>query len=155
MWPPAWVPVTSLVLCLLGLGVSGYLTYEHYTSSTTLSCPDTGAVNCLKVTTSSYATVVGIPVALLGLLYYAGMTVLCLPPAWRSRDPRIARLRLAGSGLGLVFVLYLLWVELFRVNAICLWCTAVHVVTVVLFALLVFAHAFIPAPVRSDYETVR
>jgi uncharacterized membrane protein len=39
--------------------------------------------------------------------------------------------------VGALTVLYLVWVELFRVNAICLWCTAVHVVTLSLFAVVV------------------
>jgi uncharacterized membrane protein len=151
----SWVPLTSLALCLVGLALGGYLTYEHYTASATLSCPDTGAINCLKVTTSPYSEVLGVPVALLGLLYYAGMTALCSPPAWRSSDSRVPVLRLAGAGLGVVFVLYLIWVELFAVNAICLWCTAVHLVTLLLFGLLVFAYALAPRPASSERTAVR
>jgi uncharacterized membrane protein len=147
------VPWASLALCLVGLALGGYLTYEHYSASSTLSCPDTGAINCLKVTTSAYSKVFGVPVALLGLLYFAGMTALCSPPAWRSSDRRVPLLRLAGAGLGVVFVLYLIWVELFAVNAICLWCTAVHVVTLLLFALLVFDYALAPRPVALERST--
>jgi uncharacterized membrane protein len=152
---PAWAALTALGLCVLGLVLGAYLTYEHYSSATTLSCPNTGAINCLKVTTSTYSKVFGIPVALLGLLYFVAMTALCSPPTWRSADPRVARLRLAGAALGVLFVLYLIWVELFKVNAICLWCTAVHVVTVLLFAVLAFAYASAPRPVPADYEVAR
>ena len=143
----------SFVLTLLGLVAAGYLTYEHYTSSTTLVCSDTGAVNCLKVTTSSYAKQFGIPVALLGLLFFVAMSVLCSPKAWSmSRErPWIGWLRLALSTAGVFMVFYLVWAELFRIEAICLWCTAVHVVTVVLFAVLVFAAATVP--VLSDVAT--
>ena len=141
---PRWAMVTSLALAVVGLGVSAYLTYEHYSSSATLACPDTGAINCVKVTTSEYAEVLGIPVALLGLLFYGGMTLLCLPVAWRLPGPWIGRARLAGAVGGVVFVLYLVWAELFRIDAICLWCTVVHVVTVALFAVLVLAAALRP-----------
>jgi len=134
---PAWLRWGALATCLVGLGASAYLTYEHYSASTTLACPETGAINCVKVTTSSYAELFGVPVALLGLLFYAGMTVLCLPPAWSVRTPWVGRVRLLGAVTGVVLVLYLVWAELFRIDAICLWCTAVHVATVVLFGLLV------------------
>ncbi|GAB3929064.1 hypothetical protein GCM10029976_028010 [Kribbella albertanoniae] len=46
--------------------------------------------------------------------------------------------------VGVVFVLYLVWAELFRINAICLWCTVVHALTLVLFALVVIRTALPP-----------
>jgi len=138
---PAWLRWGSLVVCVLGLAASAYLTFEHYSSSTSLACPDTGAINCLKVTTSSYSKLLGIPVALLGLLFYVGMTALCSPPAWSASNPWVGRVRLLGAVSGVVLVVYLVWAELFRIDAICLWCTAVHVLTVVLFGLLVVGAA--------------
>lgn len=138
---PRWAGPTSLVLAVLGVGVSAYLTVEHYSSSTSLACPETGAINCVKVTTSSYATLLGVPVAVLGLLFFVAMAVLCLPQAWRSDRPAVHRARLVGAVGGALFVLYLVWVELFRVEAICLWCTAVHVLAVALFAVVALATA--------------
>jgi uncharacterized membrane protein len=143
-----WAPLLSTVLCLAGLAASAYLTFEHYSASSTLACPNTGAIDCVKVTTSSYSELLGVPVALLGLLFFLGMTVLCLPPAWQSTSPWPHRLRLAGSALGVVFVVYLVWAELFRIDAICLWCTAVHVVTLVLFFVVVLDAAFRPVEER-------
>jgi uncharacterized membrane protein len=43
--------------------------------------------------------------------------------------------------VGMVFVLYLIYTELITLNAICLWCTSVHVITFLLFALIVFSAA--------------
>jgi uncharacterized membrane protein len=143
---PRWAAITSFLLCLAGLGISVYLTIEHYSASTSLACPDTGVVNCLKVTTSTYSKLFGVPVALLGLLYYVGLTVLCCPPVWRRSPVWVGRLRLIAAALGVAFVVYLVWAELFRVDAICLWCTAVHVVTVAVFAVLVLAVALRPVP---------
>jgi uncharacterized membrane protein len=134
---PGWVIVSSLVICVLGLADAAYLTFEHFTSSSTLACSDKGAVNCLKVTTSSYSKVLGIPVALLGLIFFVAMVVLCLPQLWRSQQKSVRQLRLAAASVGMLSVLYLVWVELFKVDAICLWCTGVHVLTFVLFALVV------------------
>ena len=128
-------------MALAGLAVSAYLTVEHYSSSTTLACPETGVVNCVKVTTSSYSTLVGVPVALLGLLFFAAMSALCAPGAWRASNPWVSRARLAGAVAGVAMVVYLVWAELFRIDAICLWCTVVHALAVALFAVLVLAAA--------------
>ncbi len=92
----AWLPATSLILSVLGLAVSGYLSYEHHTSATTLSCPNTATINCLKVTTSSYSSLLGMPVSDLGLAFFMVMTVLCLPALWRSPAASVRVVRLNG-----------------------------------------------------------
>jgi uncharacterized membrane protein len=141
---PGWARLGSLIVSLAGLAVSAYLTVEHYSSSTTLACPETGVVNCVKVTTSSYSTLLGVPVALLGLLFFAAMSALCAPVAWRASNPWVSRARLVGAVAGVAMVVYLVWAELFRIDAICLWCTVVHALTVALFAVLVLEAALRP-----------
>jgi uncharacterized membrane protein len=128
--------VTALGFALLGLGVSVYLTIEHYNTSLTLACPQTATLNCAKVTTSQWSKIAGVPVALIGLVYFVAMTMLLLPRAWRYRF--LAPVRLVGAGAGVLMVMYLVWIELFRVDAICLWCTAVHVCTVAMFVAIVW-----------------
>ena len=137
-----WVPLASLILAVAGLGVSVYLTIEHFTSSTTLACPETGALNCLKVTTSEQSAVLGIPVAVLGLVYFVAMLAAALPVLWRSTSPLIRYGRLAFAAIGVLFVFYLVFSELFTLDAICLWCTAVHVLAVGLFALTLLGTAY-------------
>jgi uncharacterized membrane protein len=138
---PAWLPISTTILAIIGLLASAYLTYEHYTASTTLACSDSGVINCLKVTTSAQSKVFGIPVALLGLLFFVAMVPACLPVAWRSRSRMIRRARLAVATVGILFVFYLIYAELFIIDNICLWCTAVHVVAVALFAVIAFGTA--------------
>lgn len=137
--------LATLVLAVVGLAISVYLTYEHFTSSTTLACPDTGRVNCAKVTTSTYSTFAGVPVAVLGLLFFLALVPVLTPRSWAAGSAAVHRLRLATVALGQVAVLYLVWTELFRIQAICLWCTGVHVVTTAIFVLVVFAEAFRPS----------
>jgi uncharacterized membrane protein len=55
---------------------------------------------------------------------------------------RVHWARLGSVVVGIVFVLYLIWAELFRINEICLYCTGVHVLTFILFALIVGRAAF-------------
>jgi uncharacterized membrane protein len=131
-----WQPIVTLLLCLFGLGVSTYLTITHF-DATALVCSDSGAINCLKVTTSPQSVIFGIPVAILGLGYFVPMLALCLPAAWRSADRRIHLARLALSVVGVGMILYLLIAELFIIKAICLWCSSVHVVTFILFIIIV------------------
>lgn len=148
---PLWLPAISLALCAVGLAAAGYLTYEHFSASVTLACPDTGHINCLKVTTSTYSRIVGIPVALLGLLYFVVATPLCLPVAWRSPYAAVRWLRLGGATIGVAFVVYLVWAELYRIDAICLYCTAVHVTTVLLFIVIALGTA-LTAPLPQTTE---
>jgi uncharacterized membrane protein len=135
---PLWLQLTTLALSLGGLGVSLYLTIAHYSTATTLACPETGVINCEKVTTSPQSVVFGIfPVAVLGLAFYVVMTVLNSPWAWRAHWPVLRWARLGSLIAGVAFVLYLIYTELFTLDAICLWCTSVHVITILLFALVV------------------
>lgn len=134
--PPRWRPAAALVLSLAGLGVSTYLTIDHF-AKIKLACSDTGIVNCQKVTTSAQSHILGIPVAVLGLVFFVAMTAVDLPAAWRSVDRRLHLLRLAMSVVGMGFVLYLVAVELLVIRSICLWCTSVHALTFLLFVLMV------------------
>ena len=137
---PRWRPYAALVLSLVGFGVSMYLTVEHYTGGI-LSCPaGGGAIDCTKVTTSAQSKLFGAPVALLGLLFFTAMVVLSIPPLWRAGQRRLAQLRLLMVVGGMGFVIYLLSAELFSIKAICLWCTSVHVITFVLFILVVTSY---------------
>jgi uncharacterized membrane protein len=143
---PRWPALVGTVASVLGLGVAGYLTFEHFTSSTSLACSDNGVVNCLKVTTSSYSAVAGVPVAVLGLVYFAVMLMLQLPLMWERPERGLRLARVGWSVVGLGTVLYLLSAELFVIDAICLWCTAVHVLTLLLFATTVYATVTYPPP---------
>jgi uncharacterized membrane protein len=105
-----------LVLGLAGLAVAGYLTYVHYAELEPL-CGLGG--DCERVQTSQYATVAGIPVAVLGLSGYALILASLLVPGDLGR--------LAGATLALVgfgFSAYLTYREIFTIEAICSWCVA-------------------------------
>jgi uncharacterized membrane protein len=143
-----WWSVTAFVLSLLGLGEAAYLTYEHFTQGLP-SCPATGIIDCAKVTTSPESYVFHVPVALLGLLFFAGMVVVNFPPLWRLRYAWLAWLRLGMVVTGLGMVIYLVSAEVFRIKAICLWCTGVHVITVAMFVLIVATFPTVLAAARA------
>lgn len=139
---PLWLQLTTWILSLLGLGVSTYLTITHYDTAVTLACSDKGLVNCGLVTTSPESMVFGIfPVAVLGLAFFVFMAVATSPWAWRSKYPQVAIVRLASVVVGIGFVLYLVYTELFTLDHICLWCTSIHVLTFLLFVLILISAA--------------
>jgi uncharacterized membrane protein len=140
--PPRWLPLTSFVLALGGLGISVYLTIEHFTGNTTLACSANSTFNCEAVTSSAQSMVFGVfPVAVLGLAFFVFMVPLTTPMAWRSARREIALARLGSVIVGVGFILYLIYVELLQVRLICLWCTGVHIITFLLFVLVAFATA--------------
>jgi uncharacterized membrane protein len=139
--PPTWVVATSLGLSLVAVAVASYLTVTHYADPSALACPDTGVVNCTLVTTSPESMVFGIPVAVIGLVWSVAMVGLCSPLAWRAQAEWVDRARLLATGAGALVVVYLVYTELFRIGAICLWCTAMHVTALALFGVVMGARA--------------
>ena len=142
--PPLWYQVATWALSIAGLGVSTYLTITHF-SPHALVCVSNSTFNCEKVTTSPQSEVFGIPVAILGLLFFVPMILLCLPAAWRSANRWIHVARLALSVTGVGMILYLIIAEFFIIKAICLWCSSVHIITFVLFVIIVTASPIVLA----------
>jgi uncharacterized membrane protein len=115
-----------LVLAVIGLGVATYLTIIHYAG---IKPACTAGTSCIKVQSSVWSKLDGVPVALLGLIGYIGITTSLLLP---DRDET----RLATLGLTLVgfaFSGYLTYRELFSIHAICEWCASSAVILTVLF----------------------
>lgn len=130
----------TLIASILGLGISTYLTLAHYTNVVALTCPlgsSGGAIDCAKVTTSPQSYVFGIPVAVLGLAYFLAMTALSTPQAWHSTQRFIAPLRLGSTIVSIGMVSYLLYSELYTIHSICIWCSGVHLLTLVVFVAVV------------------
>ena len=108
------------LIALAGAAVAGYLTAVNY-GNTSLVCVRGGG--CETVQSSSYSELAGIPVALLGLVAYATVLLLLV---WDSAGARLAAATIAL--VGLVFSVYLLVLQLFVIDAICVWCVANDIV---------------------------
>jgi uncharacterized membrane protein len=148
---PVWAAPVCLLLTAIGIGIATYLTIAHYDTHVSLVCAAKGAIDCAAVTTSAQSKLFGMPVAVLGLAYFVGMIPWNLPIAWRSADPRIKIGRLIYGLSGIGFVCYLVYAEAVIIKKICLWCTGVHIATLVLFVVTVFASALaVPVEVVAD-----
>ena len=112
--------VTLGVLALAGAAVSGYLVWARGTGAE-LACSTGG---CETVQSSAYADLLGIPVAVLGLLAYVfvGLTALGAGPAVRAAGASVALAALA-------FAAYLLVVQVAVLEAVCDWCLASDAIT--------------------------
>jgi uncharacterized membrane protein len=108
--------IAAVLVTLAGIGIAGYLTWAHFADQSVV-CVQGGG--CEKVQESSYAEIGGVPVAALGLTSYATMLALLL---W---DAPVARLSAATLALvGLFFSAYLVVVQVFVIDAVCVWCMA-------------------------------
>lgn len=108
--------ITMIALATIGLGVASYLTYVHYADIN----PVCTTSSCLKVQTSVYSKLAGVPVALMGLIGYIAILGSLLIP--ESETSRLATLVFTLAGFG--FSAYLTYRELFSIHAICEWCAS-------------------------------
>jgi uncharacterized membrane protein len=148
---PAWLDVLTPALTVIGLGVAGYLTYVE-TRAVPAVCGPVG--DCNAVQTSSYALLFGVlPVGLLGAAGYVAILVAWLWGHFRSdRLADYALLAiLAMTMFGVVFSIYLTWLELFVIRAVCMWCltSAVIMAVLMLFATPPALASFAPGPDAS------
>jgi uncharacterized membrane protein len=120
------VRIASAVLASLGVAITTYLLYVRETGGS-LVCSTGG---CETVQSSSYAELLGIPVAALGL---AGFLVLLVAALARGDWARLANATVALSAF--LFAAYLLVVQIVVLDAICQWCVATDVLTTALAAL--------------------
>ncbi len=122
--------VAAWVLVVVGIGIAGYLTWVHYAGLNPVCVG--GGGGCERVQSSAYADVAGVPVALLGLVGYVliGLSLLLTD----ERGP------LAGATLALIgfgFSIYLTYLELAVIDAICQWCVASAAVMTLLAGVMV------------------
>lgn len=136
--PPAVRSFLIPLLCAVGLGVSGYLAYVE-TRQVLAVCGPVG--DCNAVQSSTYAVLLGVPIAVWGLLSY--VTLLGL---WTLQFVAWARVRrwggramLALATFATAFSVYLTALELFVIRAVCAWCLTSAVVSVAILLVVITA----------------
>lgn len=128
---PRWLASAFLAFSLLGFLDATFLAVEHYRGAVP---PCSIVQGCERVTTSQYAVVFGVPVALLGSMYY--LTVLALAVLWFDRR-RDGFLRFAAylTVAGLVASAWLVYLQLGVIRAVCLYCMVSAATSTALFGL--------------------
>ncbi len=137
---PAWADWLIPPLIVLGIGVAAYLAYIEVRAVEAV-CGPVG--DCNAVQQSPYAKLFGVlPVGVFGLLGYLGLLAAWLGRRFLPRFEKTAALAFWGMALfGVAFSIYLTWLEIFVIRAVCLWCLSSAVI--MLFLLLLGAP---PAP---------
>ena len=142
--PPAiyrWYRPVMAGIASIGAVVTAYLTYSKLTGSST-ACPIEG---CNIVLASPYASVFGLPLALFGFLAYASIILLAVAPMLLSKPEQRRRredvdhwtglLLFIGATAMMIFSGYLMFLLIFAIKALCLYCMASALFSVTLFVL--------------------
>jgi len=123
---------------LAGVGVSLYLTFVHY-SAAPLVCSAGGAIDCGRVLTSGFAVIGGssLPTSAAGIVWFAVSAVLATAQLAGRDSPRLARMQLAWSAVGLATVVGLVFIEIVMLGAVCLWCSVAHTLVLITFLVVI------------------
>ena len=124
----------AALVALAGMFVALYLTLYKLGYIGTLAC---AVGSCEKVQTSKWATFLGFPVGAWGVGYYVAVLVVSLAglsPAFADRRS-ISRILVTMTGVGVVFSLWLTYLELFVIDAICMYCVISAILAIVLFVI--------------------
>ena len=106
------------VFALAGLAIATYLLATRILGEPPACGPVRG---CETVAASEYATLFGIPVAFFGVVFSVALAISCF--AWWRRANLKALYTSYGFGLaGVIAVAYLTYLEVFVIEAICVWC---------------------------------
>jgi uncharacterized membrane protein len=119
---------------VVGLAISAYLTVVHF-AALPLVCTTTGVISCERVLGSPYSVIAGsgLPTSAAGIAWFAVGAVLAGLQLGRARSPRLVRWHLLWSVAGLGTVIFLVFVEIVQLGAICIWCTSAHALVVMTF----------------------
>jgi uncharacterized membrane protein len=107
------------LVALAGVAVSSFSLYHHFSKSKTSFCDIGESFNCDLVNRSSYSTVLGVPVALIGIL--GDLFILALATIYREKAETPAMLLIV-SVAGLGFALRLTYIEGYVLGAWCILC---------------------------------
>jgi len=111
------------ILSLFGIGLSIYLSHHQKAvragTKTKSFCDIYNRISCTKVSGSEYGLLFGIPIAYLGLFFFVAMLTLVFVTSSMGLPLRYLK---GWSLLGVFFTIYLLYVEIFKIKAICPLC---------------------------------
>lgn len=127
-----------LIIGLLGLIDGLYLTYQHY-ADTIPPCSINSLIDCGKVLGSQYAVIYGIPLALVGAVHY-GVFIGLIGASMIMQNFRLFQLGMIQSILGACISLYLVYLQLGVLGAVCLFCMGSAIISFTLAGIALSAY---------------
>lgn len=136
--------VTVCVLSFFAAAIVAYLLYIHYVPEANV-CEWNKLFSCNEISKNPRAELFGVPIAAIGLLYYLCMAVIAL--AWvkkfdfqkmaqKLRPGLILKMLFGATFVGVLFTLYLSYIEFFELKTICPPCVLQQVIILIIFGLL-------------------
>lgn len=140
---PTKLAIFLLIVALLGFADATYLTVEHYKGDIP---PCTIVAGCETVLTSSYSVITGVPVSLLGAIFYFVMLV-GIFSFIESKKTGLLKWALLLTIFGFLFTLWFTYVQAFIIGAFCLYCLGSALTSTVLFvtAVIIFKKYSVPS----------
>ena len=130
-----WLYRASLVLVVIGVLVSIYMTIYKLTSNNKMCL---GSGDCATVNASAFSEVYGIPVGLAGVGGYLAILALHLLENKNQHMKANATLYIFGLALiGFLFTLYLVYVEFAILKALCPFCLTSQTAMTIIFIISV------------------
>ncbi|MBU6415406.1 vitamin K epoxide reductase family protein [Patescibacteria group bacterium] len=131
---PNWLVVLFLVLSGAGFLDASYLTTKHYLG-TPINCSLLNG--CDAVTTSAYSMVSGLPVALLGAFYYFTIFIFVMLYV-DTGAVNLFFVAVLITPLGFLASLWFMYVQIFVIHALCLYCLLSALISTLLFGFGIF-----------------
>ena len=129
------------LLAAAGVMISSYALWQHFAPAGSGFCNVSGRISCDLVNQSQYSEIFGIPVSLIGIIGYTALLVLALAVVFDAGHAHeYLPWLLAGSIGALGFSLYLTYLELFVIGAICILCVASQAIIIVITGATGFAY---------------
>lgn len=120
-----------IFLSFLGILISSYATYHHYSTSVGI-CNIDNKLSCDIVNRSVYSEIFGIPVALIGIIGYV-LIILVSLLLLKENTKDMKRLLLALTSFGFLFSLYLTYIEAFKLQTYCPLCVLSAIFMLIIF----------------------
>lgn len=115
---------------LLGLLISGYLSYE-YSQPSAIGCP-IGGQSCQTVRVSPYSSLFGISVPFIGIFFYLAVSTMAVLTLEKEMVKKLLFILTLG---GFIFSIYLTALEAFVIHAFCFWCILSALISSLIFVL--------------------
>ncbi len=125
---PNKIVVILFVIAILGFSDASFLTIEHFQNR----IPPCTTAGCEVVLTSAYSTIAGIPVSLLGMIYYLIIGIGLFAHIEGKHEPSLRAVLLL-TIVGFIMSLWFLSVQAFLIHASCLYCLGSALISTVLF----------------------
>lgn len=128
---PKWIIFALVAVSVIGLADASYLTAKHYLGSP-INCSIFNG--CEKVITSPYSIILGVPVALLGVSYYFSFLLFTIFYLDTKRE-KILEFAARFSFVGIIASFWFLFLQIFIIKALCLYCLISAASSTILFVL--------------------